>query len=185
MIIIYTQLLTTVIILYRKLRCPWRLAANIWDYTWIGKSGEVTFCCHALRLYWHRLFSSWWLLAVTNWGSGPSDVCQSLAETQVPVTSCSHYLRLCLHRLLRLGWCLAVTNWGYACNRLLRLGWCLAVTNWGYACNRLLRSMWRLAVTIWDYALYRLLKLGRRLAVIVWGYTCQCARYKGLKAWQF
>ena len=111
---------------YRKLRCAWRLAANIWDYTRIGNSGEVTSCSHELRLYWHRLCGSWWRLAVTSWGSGPGDVFQSLAEAQIQAISCSHYLRLCLHRVLRLGWRLAVTIWDYALYKLLRLGWRLS-----------------------------------------------------------
>ena len=99
----------------RKLRCAWRRAANIWDYTCIGNSGEVTSCSRELRLYWHRLCRFWWCLAVTSWGSGPSDVFQSLSGAQVQAMSCSHYLKLCLHRLLRLRWRLAVTNWGYVC----------------------------------------------------------------------
>ena len=121
--------------MYRKLRCAWRLAASIWDYTRISNSGEMISCSHELRLYWHRLCRSWWRLAVTNWGSGPGDVFQSLAEAQIQATSCSHYLRLCMHRVLRLGWRLPVTTWGYALYRFLRLRWGLSVTSWGYTCR--------------------------------------------------
>ena len=110
-IVIY-YMYRSLLLLYRNLRCAWPLAANIWDYTRTGNSGEMTSCSHKLRLYWHRLWRPCWRLGVTDWGSG--DVFQSLSEAQIQATSCSHYLRLCLYRLLRLGWSLAVTSWGYA-----------------------------------------------------------------------